>query len=358
MPIYRTSKFVAIRLTILGLGMTFIATGAAATTLQQPVAPTAASAKAATTTARAKPSAAARARARAARIRAARAKAARSARALAEAKRPQYRTDASGNVVPDVRAAAAIIYDPATGKILYEENAMDERSIASITKVMTAIVFLESATDLNQEVTIVRSDTFRASTTYLKTNDRVRVSDLLHLLLIPSDNAAARALARISPLGSDGFIARMNSKADDLGLHQTAYTDPSGLLNDNISSAYDMARLIAFASEDDRIGPIMRTPEYSFRTAKNRLITIRSTNQILRAGDIDVLGGKTGFISKAGYCLATLLKMPQGGPSLAVVVLGASSSVGRFWETRHLMAWLSAHTGLFGIATPSVATAQ
>ena len=82
---------------------------------------------------------------------------------------------------------------------------MDERSIASITKVMTAIVFLESATDLNQEVTIERSDTLRASTTYLKTNDRVRVSDLLHLLLIPSDNAAARALARISPLGSRRF---------------------------------------------------------------------------------------------------------------------------------------------------------
>ena len=83
-----------------------------------------------------------------------------------------------------------------TGKVLYEENSMDERSIASITKVMTAIVFLENATDLNQEVTIERSDTLRASTTYLKTNDRVRVSDLLHLLLIPSDNAAARALAR------------------------------------------------------------------------------------------------------------------------------------------------------------------
>ena len=84
---------------------------------------------------------------------------------------------------------------------------------------------------------------------------------------MPSDNAAARALARVSPLGYDGFIARMNQKADDLGLDHTAYADPSGLLSDNISSAYDMARLIAFAAEDDRIGPIMRTPEYSFRTA-------------------------------------------------------------------------------------------
>jgi D-alanyl-D-alanine endopeptidase (penicillin-binding protein 7) len=216
---------------------------------------------------------------------------------------------------------------------------------------------------LNQEVQIVRADTLRASTTYLRTNDRVRLSDLLHLLLIPSDNAAARALARLSPLGYDGFIARMNRKADDLGLNHTAYTDPSGLFADNISSAYDMARLISYASEDDRIGPIMRTPEYSFRTipagrSAGRVITVRSTNQILRNGDMDVLGGKTGFISKAGYCLATLLKMPSGGPSLAVVVLGATSNFGRFWETRHLMAWLSERTSALSFATPAVSTAK
>jgi serine-type D-Ala-D-Ala endopeptidase (penicillin-binding protein 7) len=339
------------------LGVSLGSTGAFASTssmVGQVTPDTAATGKAGT----ARPSATARARARAARIRAARAKASRASQALAEAKIPRYRTDADGNVVPDVRAAAAIIYEPSTGKVLWEENSQDERSIASITKVMTAIVFLESATDLNQEVKILRADTLRASTTYLQANDVLRVSDLLHLLLIPSDNAAARALARISPLGSDGFIARMNQKADDLGLNHTAYTDPSGLFADNISSAYDMARLIAFASEDDRIGPVMRTPEYSFRTAKGRAVTVRSTNQILRAGDVEVRGGKTGFIGKAGYCLATLLKLPQGGPSLAVVVLGASSNVGRFWETRHLMAWLSERTQLLGLSAPAVATAK
>jgi D-alanyl-D-alanine endopeptidase (penicillin-binding protein 7) len=358
---YRTCLGV-LRLTVLWLGASLFATGAGATTIPsaaaQPPAEAGASAPAK------KPSATARARARAARIRAARVKSSRSARALAEAKTPRFRTDDAGNLVPDVRAAAAIIYDPATGNVLYEENAQDERSIASITKVMTAIVFLETATDLNQEVQIVRADTLRASTTYLRTNDRVRLSDLLHLLLIPSDNAAARALARLSPLGYDGFIARMNQKADDLGLNHTAYTDPSGLFADNISSAYDMARLISYAAEDDRIGPIMRTPEYSFRTVPastrtaSRVITVRSTNQILRNGDMDVVGGKTGFISKAGYCLATLLKMPSGGPSLAVVVLGATSNFGRFWETRHLMTWLSERAGSLSLATPAVSTAK
>jgi D-alanyl-D-alanine endopeptidase (penicillin-binding protein 7) len=350
-----------VRLVVLGAGVSFLTANAGATTISSPVSTFATVAEAGAKP-RPKTSATARARARAARIRAARARAARSAKALAEAKTPRYRTDEAGNVVPDIRAAAAIVYDPATGKVLYEENSTDERSIASITKVMTAIVFLETATDLNEEVDIVRSDTLRASTTYLRTGDRVRVSDLLHLLLIPSDNAAARALARISPLGYDGFIARMNQKADDLGLEHTAYIDPSGLYADNVSSAYDMARLISFASEDDRIGPIMRTPEYSFRTVPAgrraaRVVTVRSTNQILRSGEMDVVGGKTGFISKAGYCLATLLKVP-GGPSLAVVVLGATSNLGRFWETRHLMAWLSERAGVLGVAAPAVSTAK
>jgi D-alanyl-D-alanine endopeptidase (penicillin-binding protein 7) len=359
----RTFKFGVARVTALWLGLCLAATvGAGAeTTTSRATARTTGTqtaAKKSAAAAKTRATGAARARARVARIRAARAN---SARALAEASTPRYRTDESGNVVPDIRAAAAIIYDPATGKVLWEENSQDERSIASITKVMTAIVFLESATDLNQEVVITRADTLRASTTYLKTNDKIRLADLMHLLLLPSDNAAARALARISPLGYDGFIARMNQKAEDLGLDHTAYVDPSGLFADNISSAYDMARLIAFAGEDDRIGPIMRTPEYSFRTTgprAGRIITVHSTNQILRAGDVDVRGGKTGFISKAGYCLATLLKLPQGGPSLAVVVLGANSNLGRFWETRHLLSWLSARTQLLGLTTPAVAAAK
>ena len=114
-----------------------------------------------------------------------------------------------------------------------------------------------------------------------------------------------------------------------------------------------MARLIAFASEDDRIGPIMRTPEYSFRTTKGRVVTVRNTNQILRAGDIDVLGGKTGFISKAGYCLATLLKMPHGGPVARGrrprCHLERRTGSGK---TRHLMAWLAERTQLLGLDHP------
>ena len=217
---------------------------------------------------------------------------------MADTVLPRYKVDASGGLVPDVRAAAAIIYDPDTNEILWEENAQTQRSIASITKVMTATVFLENNPDLSQPVTIARSDVFQASTTHLHANDKVTTDDLLHLLLIASDNAAARALARVSPQGSEGFIRRMNEKASELGLETTHYADPSGLLSENVSSAYDMARLITHASQDERISSIMRTNEYTVYSGGKRPITFRSTNHLLRGGDVDVRAGKTGFISQ------------------------------------------------------------
>ena len=116
----------------------------------------------------------------------ARARAAAMARETAATQLPRYKMDAAGDLVPDVRAAAAIIYDPETGKVLWEENSQDQRSIASITKMMTAVVFMESNPDLNEPVVISRSDTFQASTTHLRANDQVSVDQLLHLLLILS----------------------------------------------------------------------------------------------------------------------------------------------------------------------------
>src|SRR5262245_20043110 len=281
----------------------------------------------------------------------ARARAVATAREMQDTTVPRYKVDASGDLVPDVRAAAASIYNPHTNQVLWEENSQDQRSIASITKVMTATVFLENNPDLTQEVQVVRSDVYAASTTKLILNDKVTTDDLLHLLLIASDNAAARALARVSPLGSAGFIDRMNQKAIDLGLKSTHYADPSGLLSDNVSSAYDMARLIAHASADERISSIMRTQEYTIQT-KRRPISFKSTDHLLGRTDIDVRAAKTGFIQKSGYCLATLLRLPQGGQEVAVVVLGARSNAGRFMETENLFNWLSAKaTTIFATQT-------
>lgn len=285
-------------------------------------------------------------------------RAAAQARALQEAQEPRFKLDEAGTLVPDLRAEAAIIYNPETGQILWEENSQSQRSIASITKVMTAAVFLENDPDLSRQSVIQRADVRNASTTYLRAGYKVSALDLLHLLLIASDNAAARALARVSPHGSQGFIVRMNEKAAELGLTNTHYADPSGLLSANVSTAYDMARLIAYVASDQRIAPIMQKQQHTVSVGR-RNITINSTNQLVRQGDVDVLGGKTGFIRKAGYCLATLLRLPQGGPQVAVVVLGAKSNAGRFWETRHLFNWLASKAqDLFGAPVEAAAAAN
>ncbi|MDA1184389.1 MAG: LysM peptidoglycan-binding domain-containing protein [Acidobacteria bacterium] len=273
------------------------------------------------------------------------------ARTLADLKGLRFRVNERGEQVPDVRAEAAIIYNPATGQVLWEENAQSQRSIASITKIMTAVVFLEGSPDLSTEAVIDRADVRNASTTHLRAGYAVSHGDLLHLLLIASDNAAARTLARVSPHGKDGFVDRMNEKAAELGLTSTHYEEPSGLMSTNVSSAYDMARLLAYATGDSRIADVMQKQRHTL-SAGRRTVSIRSTNQLVRTGDIDVLGGKTGFIRKAGYCLATLLRLPEGGPSVVVVVLGARSSASRFLEARQLFSWLASRADdLLGTST-------
>ena len=294
------------------------------------------------------------------RARRARARAAAAAAALKEAQQPRFKFDDSNALVPDPRAEAAIIYNPVTGKVLWESHAQDQRSIASITKVMTAVVFLEDSPNLSEIVTVTSADRRAGSTTYLRTGDKVSKEDLLHLMLIASDNVASRVLARTSSYGAEGFIARMNQKAIDLGLTSTKYADTSGLLAANLSSAYDMARLITFVSSVPQISNVMQKQEYAATAVagtRRRQINIHSTNQLVRQGDIEVQAGKTGFISKAGYCLATLLRLPQGGPQVAVVVLGAKSNSGRFWETRHLFNWLSSKASDLLGGTPVEAAA-
>jgi D-alanyl-D-alanine endopeptidase (penicillin-binding protein 7) len=274
----------------------------------------------------------------------------RAYRAAREAMTPRFKFDENGALVPDVRAESAIVFSPESGKILWEENAADRRSIASITKVMTALVYLEDGPDLDEVITVTRPDTRAASTTFLRAGEKLSARNVLHLTLIASDNAAARVLARVSHGGTASFVQRMNEKAVELGLEQTAFADPSGLDARNVSSAYDLSRLIVYAAGDERVSAIMQKTDYQLRTSR-RPLTIRNTNKLV--GVLDVVGGKTGFISASGHCLVTLLRLPQG-PSVAIVVLGAKSNLGRFWETRHLFNWLSAQARSLNLAAGDI----
>ena len=132
---------------------------------------------------------------------------------------------------------------------------------------MTALVFLDRNPDLNLDVVMSRRDVTRASMTYLRRGERVRLRDILHLALVASDNAAARALARVSGWGTKVFVEQMNQKAAELGLHSTVFADPSGLDKGNTSTAYDLSRLIAHASEQQKLAHIMRKPFYQMHTS-------------------------------------------------------------------------------------------
>ena len=251
---------------------------------------------------------------------------------------PPRHLDTSTLRPPRVRALAAMIYNPITHEVLWERRGYKRRPIASITKVMTALVFLEQDPDLSRDVVVSRRDVRRANTTYLRRGERVRLRDLLHLALIASDNAAARVLARVSGWGTKGFVERMNQKATEFGLHSTVFADPSGLDKRNTSTAYDLSRLIARASEQPAIARIMRTPLFQMRTDRRR-VRVRNTNRLLR-GRVVVQGGKTGYIDASGYCLATVVRVPGADP-LAMVVLGVGSNSGRFRDVTRLVDWVS-----------------
>lgn len=262
---------------------------------------------------------------------------------------PPRTLDTAGLPAPRLRAAAAVVYDPASHEILWESNSLSPRPIASITKVMTALVFLEQRPDLDADVVVSPRDVRRASTTYLRRGERVALYDVLHLALVASDNTAARVLARVSPWGTRGFVEQMNAKAAAMGLRGTRFTEPSGLDSGNVSTAYDVSRLIVEATRQPAISTIMRKRSHSLQTSR-RSLRVRSTNDLLR-GRLLVHGGKTGYINASGYCLATVVKLPDRDP-LSIVVLGAGSNARRFGEVRRLADWVSEHGAALDTPAP------
>ena len=271
------------------------------------------------------------------------------------ASRPTYRTASAAPARPLVRRArrarrappggcyarSAIVVDPVSGQVLYEKNAEAAVPIASITKLMTVLVFLEGRPDLDQVAEIAREDLRGAGHTRLRFRERVALRDLLHLSLMCSDNAATRVLVRVSKPGPEDFLARMNQKALELGLTHTRYVEFTGLDERNVSTASDVARLLRVAADHPMIHGISTTRSYEFRsaasqfrTASSRRHMVGNTNRLLY-GRYEVLGGKTGFIQESGYCLATWVRAQ--GRDMIAVVLGAPTNATRFADVMRLV---------------------
>jgi serine-type D-Ala-D-Ala endopeptidase (penicillin-binding protein 7) len=236
--------------------------------------------------------------------------------------------------VGGVYARSAIVLDPSTGEVLYAKDAERSTPIASITKLMTALVFLEQRPDLLKSVPVTRTELNGAGHTKLRNQEEVMLGDLLHMSLMCSDNVATRVLVRESGLAHEDFLARMNQKSTELGLSNTRFVEFTGLDEHNVASATDVARLLRTAADNATIRQISTTPYYDFRSA-TRPHRIVNTNRLLHNHQLEVVGGKTGFISEAGYCLATWIR--SDGRDMIAVVLGAPTNATRFADVVRLV---------------------
>ena len=229
-----------------------------------------------------------------------------------------------------VWARNAVVLDPATNEILFDKNASAAVPIASLSKLMTTLVFLEQKPDLDQVVEVTREDLEGAGHTQLRNLEQASLRDLLHMSLMCSDNAATWVLARESGIPREDLLAAMNRKAVDLGLARTRFVEFTGLDERNVSTAVDCARLLRAAAANETIQEIMTTRAYEFRgeyRQRARRHAFSNTNRLLY-GRYEVLGGKTGFIVEAGYCVATWIHTQ--GRDLIAVALGAPTPATRF----------------------------
>lgn len=255
------------------------------------------------------------------------------------ASRPRARRRRGRRLPPGgvVWARNAVVLDPVTNEILYEKNAGVTVPIASLSKLMTAMVFLEQQPDLDRVVEVTRGDLSGAGHTQLRNRERVAIRDLLHMSLMCSDNVATRVLARESGLPREDFLARMNRHGVELGLERTRFVEFTGLDERNVSTATDCARMLRAAAAVPMIREITTTRSYEFtaeyRTWRRRH-QIGNTNRLLY-GRYEVRGGKTGFILEAGYCLATWVHTQ--GRDLIAVVLGAPTAATRFADVVRLV---------------------
>ena len=236
-----------------------------------------------------------------------------------------------------VWARNAVVLDPVTNEILFEKNAAITVPIASLSKLMTVLVFLDQNPDLNRMAEVTRDELTGGGRTQLRNRERVAMGDLLHMSLMCSDNVATRVLVRESGLSKEDFLARMNRGAVELGLARTRFVEFTGLDERNVSTATDCARLLRAAAGKARIQEIMTTRSYEFRSeyrTYHRRHVIANTNRLLY-GRYEVRGGKTGFILEAGYCVATWVHTQ--GRDLIAVVLGAPTPATRFADVIRLV---------------------
>lgn len=236
-------------------------------------------------------------------------------------------------------SASALVEDQMTGECLIEKQAEAVMPIASITKLMTAMVVLDSQMNLDESITITAEDidTIRHSHSRIPVNTSMTRRDALLLALMASENRSAHALGRTYPGGLYDFVAAMNAKARSLGLKETRFIDPAGIHRGNVSSARDLARMVD-AAYQYRLIRTYTTCKESTVYAGQRALLFRNTNSLLKNPQWQIGLSKTGFIDEAGRCLVMQSKVAQR--PVVIVLLDAQDKWTRYGDANRIKEWI------------------
>ena len=239
-----------------------------------------------------------------------------------------------------ISAQSASVIDTMSGLVLWQKNPNQILPIASLTKLMTAIIFLETNTDFNKEITIEQDDTSNiiGSRIVVQPGETFTVEDLFYASLVGSANNATKALARSTGLSEEEFVRRMNGKAVALGLNATSFSEATGLNPNNTSTVTEYGRVASYAFRYDLIKDALNRREHEFRTVdQKKYYRISNTNKLLTDTELSLIGAKTGYLQEAGNTFVS--QAQEGGQSIIVVLLHSDSSDTRFAETKELFNW-------------------
>ena len=239
---------------------------------------------------------------------------------------------------PALRSNSVYVFDETNSAVLLSRQSDVAMPIASITKLMTALVVLEAGQPLDEQLEVSADDGgARSGVSRLRTGTALSRADLLHLALMSSENRAAHALGRSYPGGLPACVQAMNAKAQALGMKSTRFVEPTGLSSDNVASSADLAKLVQAAAESPMIQQYSTDKSYTV-PVRRHLVEFRNTDSLVHNPTWNIIVQKTGYIARAGRCL--VMKAIFEGRSVVIVLLDSAGSRSRFADAARIRKWM------------------
>lgn len=267
-------------------------------------------------------------------------------KAIADAVKTEFEIDFDQLVKSprlNLRSSAALVVNLNDNRAIYAKNTDAVLPIASITKLMTAMVMLDAGLPLDQSITVTEADvdSLRHSGSRLRVGTTMSRREMLRLALMASENRAAAALARTGPGGTRGFVAAMNRKAGELGMKSSRFVDSTGLSEENVSTARDLAKMVRASERYKLISEFSTQASYKQAVAGSRRpLGFRNTNILINSKRWDIDVSKTGYISEAGRCLVMMAKIEKR--PVIIVLLDSNGKFSRFGDANRIKKWLEA----------------